>query len=157
MYGVRQHPLYEATKRSYVLHGRLRECQCDCGTLILYSELALRSGNVKSCGCLRKLLLEQAYQQRLNGEGIKAKLKILGCKIRQAKRDLAIHLSMPVHMRDTPENKIKLDLIAATLRNFLAQAKELRGPVKKISPEEAARRRKLSYEAKQRWLKNNIL
>ena len=30
------------------------ECKCDCGNLVLVTGKALRNGNTKSCGCLRK-------------------------------------------------------------------------------------------------------
>jgi hypothetical protein len=43
--------LYELSS----IHGQVQwYCQCDCGKFIIVSASRLRSGNVKSCGCLKR-------------------------------------------------------------------------------------------------------
>ena len=42
-----------------VHHQYLWECRCDCGKIVKRSVNTLRSGNTKSCGCLRKTKLNE--------------------------------------------------------------------------------------------------
>lgn len=42
------------TGRSTRKNGRLWACRCDCGSMIEMNVDSLRSGNTKSCGCLRR-------------------------------------------------------------------------------------------------------
>ena len=37
-----------------VRHGRVYECVCDCGNYVDVVWWRLKSGNIKSCGCLRR-------------------------------------------------------------------------------------------------------
>jgi hypothetical protein len=34
-------------------------CECDCGTVVAEKGACLRSGNVRSCGCLREMTVEE--------------------------------------------------------------------------------------------------
>src|SRR5678809_600452 len=72
VYNVQDHALFLTTPYSYLQHGRLRECQCDCGEIILYSENVLSSGQIKSCGCLRQKKREELHLQREAREQRKA-------------------------------------------------------------------------------------
>lgn len=57
---VRQHELFDSTPKSYLKHGSLRECHCECGGRKLVSESALRAGFARSCGCLMRELNEKS-------------------------------------------------------------------------------------------------
>ncbi len=62
---IRSHPLYEFTPPSYFRQGKVREVKCSCGTRKLISEAVLRSGNVQSCGCLKKEREENARRRKV--------------------------------------------------------------------------------------------
>lgn len=48
------HPSYPDTKTSYLNQGKIHECACTCGRIVLLSEAILRSNRIQSCGCLRQ-------------------------------------------------------------------------------------------------------
>lgn len=64
VFDVQNHPLYLTTPPSYVQQGQLRECLCECGQYVLYSEAALLAGRIRSCGCLKRKMLEDRCSQR---------------------------------------------------------------------------------------------
>lgn len=43
-------------------------CRCDCGAIKTICGEKLRSGNTKSCGCLKKELFHEAYLKDLSGQ-----------------------------------------------------------------------------------------
>ena len=58
-------------------------CRCDCGNFIIVEGSALRSGNTKSCGCLRK---DKVRQARSLPKGESSFHRILGQLKRNAKK-----------------------------------------------------------------------
>lgn len=52
-------------------HGRLWSCRCECGTERVVSQLTLRNGRSKSCGCLKAEHVAEAarVKSRTHGEG----------------------------------------------------------------------------------------
>ena len=117
---VQNHDLYLLTPQSYLQHGRLRECYCDCGQVVLYSEYILSSGEIKSCGCLRKRKQESAFVIRVEREKLKAERKSLDQQIRAKQHELKILHSAPQHIRLTKESGAKEEAIAADLRKLFA-------------------------------------
>lgn len=45
-------------------------CKCDCGNEIEEDSYSLKSGNTKSCGCLRKEVMSQKYLNDLTGKSL---------------------------------------------------------------------------------------
>ena len=42
-------------------------CQCSCGKVVEKSRRDVKSGNTKSCGCLKKRLAQERYTKDLTG------------------------------------------------------------------------------------------
>jgi len=53
---------YSGLKRGH----RYWECQCDCGEITTVSAKHLKSGNTKSCGCLRREMLRKRHLSKNN-------------------------------------------------------------------------------------------
>lgn len=51
-------------------HGSIWRCQCDCGNIIEVEGTNLRTGNTKSCGCLRRSFGEERVEELLNNNNI---------------------------------------------------------------------------------------
>lgn len=50
--------------------GSVWKCQCDCGNIIEVEGTNLRTGNTKSCGCLRRSFGEERVEKLLNSNNI---------------------------------------------------------------------------------------
>ena len=50
----------------YRYNGRWYRCKCDCGNEHIVTEYALKSGNTKSCGCLRREVSKKIARELLN-------------------------------------------------------------------------------------------
>lgn len=113
---VKNHPLYPDTPLSYISHWRLFECHCQCGTVRLYSENVLVNGHVKSCGCIRAKLRQEAYvkkQKKAEKAQHKREIKFrLAC----ARDKLALLMLAPHGIR----NQDKIDETAAEIRKLQA-------------------------------------
>jgi len=120
VYNVQEHPLFYLTKQSYLQHGRLRECRCDCGQTVLYSENALQSGTLKSCGCLREKRRSEAFQNRISNEKKRIHRMEITQRIRAAQLRLKTLQSAPEHLRNTPENNMAISQLATELRKLFA-------------------------------------
>lgn len=46
--------------------GSMWKCQCDCGNIVIVEGTNLRTGNTKSCGCIRQSYGEERTEQLLN-------------------------------------------------------------------------------------------
>ena len=67
------------TPYSYIQHGSLWECACDCGNTCFISQFNLERRRIKSCSCLRRLKFENAAKRR----AITDQLKVLKAKIQE--------------------------------------------------------------------------
>lgn len=114
---VQEHPLFIETRISYLRHGRLRECKCDCGTLILYSENVLSSGQIKSCGCLKMIKSEKAHRNRLSQAEKKIHQREINTRIANFQSRLKVLKSTPSYLHTPTHNKEMQD-IAAQLRSL---------------------------------------
>jgi hypothetical protein len=115
---VQSHPLFIETRASYLKHGRLRECQCDCGNQVLYSENVLSSGQIKSCGCLKRLKQDAASRKRESVVNKKNFMKILNTKIENFQRRLKFLKTTPVHLRNTQDINLEIQYISTELRKL---------------------------------------
>lgn len=61
-----------AIKYSYTdKHRRaIWDCKCDCGNIFAVSAISLRSGNTRSCGCLRDELRRRKYKPEITKHGL---------------------------------------------------------------------------------------
>lgn len=116
--GVQDHPLFITTPQSYLQHGRLRECVCDCGVIILYSENVLSSGQIRSCGCIRRKRREEAHLQKESREKHKAHIRDIAYKIKVAQSRLKFLQNRPAHMVNTPANNLEIDALGLELRKL---------------------------------------
>lgn len=116
---VFDHALYSETPLSYLKHGRLRECTCECGKTRLYSENVLSSGQLKSCGCLRLKRQERAMEDRAEREKAKSHLRDIRHRISQAQSRLRFLQSKPAHMRTVDEN-LEIVALGPELRKLFA-------------------------------------
>lgn len=67
-------------------HKTYWKCVCDCGLTVIATGNALRSGNTKSCGCLRReMTAERGKANTKHGEGHdkKTRLYTIWCGMRQ--------------------------------------------------------------------------
>lgn len=64
---------YSRNKKTYW------SCVCDCGAKMVTTSNALRSGNTKSCGCLKQETSQKIGKKNLKEQSIKAELDLLGC------------------------------------------------------------------------------
>jgi hypothetical protein len=119
VHDVVSHPLYLTTPPSYVHQGALRECQCDCGMIVLYSENALVSGRLKSCGCLRRKRNAKAMQESLDRDQVRANKKEITFRIAQLQHRLRTIQSTPASLRNPQVNQEERN-IADKLRRFYA-------------------------------------
>lgn len=51
-------------------HGSIWRCQCDCGNITEVEGTNLKTGNTKSCGCLRRSFGEERVEELLNNNNI---------------------------------------------------------------------------------------
>lgn len=116
VFDVCSHPLYLTTPISYVAQGAVRECTCECGNQVLYSENALVSGRVKSCGCLRKARNEKAHQEKLVRDSFKLVKKEILLAIQQAQQELRV---IQASVGSAQRNK-DMDAVAMKLRKLFA-------------------------------------
>lgn len=72
---LKHHPLRYETKESYFRQGVVRECYCECGKVILLSEAIIRTGRVKSCGCLKQKNAQRAWEKKQRLLDLKKKVK----------------------------------------------------------------------------------
>jgi hypothetical protein len=117
IYDVSNHEFYLTTPASYLRHGRLRECYCDCGNTVLYSENVLSSGQVKSCGCLRKTLRLQAHALREQKETLLAEKMRINTELKIKQAELRRILSSP--NRTNKESQLRETQVAAEIRNLI--------------------------------------
>lgn len=97
------HPSFDSTPRSYLRHGRLRECHCECGKVVLYSEAALRSPTLRSCGCLKIVSEEERYHRKQDQANYQSKIASIDHEIDQARRALKLVLDRPWMLKQLPE------------------------------------------------------
>jgi hypothetical protein len=114
---VQEHELFIETPQSYLQHGRLRECTCECGNIKLISEYALNTGRVKSCGCLRQSLRVSAADKRLEKMKLVGKKSQVSNQIRIEQARLKTLKLQPIPYRD--ENAI--EECATNLRSLFGQ------------------------------------
>ena len=105
---VQNHPLFIETQASYLKHGRLRECRCDCSNLVLYSENILRAGHVKSCGCLRLKRQMNAARKRESTVNKKIHMREINTKIANLQSRLKCLKAAPAHMRNSQESNLEM-------------------------------------------------
>jgi hypothetical protein len=117
---AREHPLFDLTPSSYIIHGRLRECYCDCGEMKLYSECALQTNSIKSCGCLKRKRNMESAEEKLKREEKKARKREINHRIRQTQAKLKVYQQLPVPLRDQPKYVQEMDLLAAELRKLFS-------------------------------------
>jgi hypothetical protein len=116
VYDVRNHPLLDSTRCSYISQGRLHECTCICGNVILLSENILRAKRVQSCGCLKQEMAQKAYEERVKlADRVKHK-KEINYKLSNALDFLKVHLRAPVEIR----NEKLIEELGAEIRKLRA-------------------------------------
>lgn len=120
VFNVQQHPLYLTTAQSYLQHGRLRECMCDCGEMVLYSENVLSSGQIKSCGCARLKYREKLSEERESREEKRKRLRQIRCDLANAQARLRVLQQKPIHLRQTKEVSEEIDQVAGEIRKLIA-------------------------------------
>jgi hypothetical protein len=117
VFDVASHPQYLTTPRSYISHGRLRECLCACGQTVLYSENALTIGGVKSCGCLRLKKRAADHDRKAKADKVKGLKQEINLLIKQAQSRLRISQTKPSHLRGLATRKQE-EQLGAQLRKL---------------------------------------
>lgn len=113
---IKNHPLYYDTRASYLTHWRVRECLCDCGVVKLYSENALSSGHIQSCGCLRMRMRQESWERKQAKALKKEKRKDLKHRISMLTDKISLLQLAPTHLR----NHLKIDQLAKEKRSLQA-------------------------------------
>lgn len=139
VYDVQSHPLFISTPKSYLQHGRLRECLCECGVVKLFSENVIATGQLRSCGCRRQRTREIAHTERAGRLAKKAKLRDLVNQIKTTQEQIHLLQTKPGHLRGTPEHTRELRELGDKLRSLNAKKAYYS---RKISPQEVWNRDK---------------
>lgn len=104
------------------------QCRCDCGNIKIIGANALRSGKVKSCGCLRIEIYKDAEVNRKRSESLKKTLSLL-TEEEKKKRVESAHAAakkIPASVRSswfTPERLQKMSQVS---RAMMQNSKEAR-------------------------------
>jgi len=115
------HKLYATTPVSYMKQGRVWECKCQCGNSVLYSENALTSGRLKSCGCVKKGKSQKAFDLREEATQRKVKARTIRLRIFELQQKLKSIQSLPGYLRNIPEYNLEVQAISDELRSLFAQ------------------------------------
>jgi hypothetical protein len=113
---VREHPAFHDTKSSYIKQGRLTECTCDCGKIVLYSWQALKTGRLMSCGCLRQEYKQKAWEKKQARTLLEMSIKEYKNKEEIAKSIFDILYHTPLTSRNEP----RLQELAREMKHWKA-------------------------------------
>lgn len=115
---LRQHDLFYDTPKSYLLQGPVWECHCHgCGQRKLISGAQLTRGKLKSCGCLRQRMWQEARQRKIEKLKRAINLRNVNNQIKIEKYKLAeLNIQLPTDSRDK-----LVDECSARLRNLYGQ------------------------------------
>lgn len=98
---LKNHPLYHETPTSYLSQYKLWECHCDCGNVKLFSENVLSAGELRSCGCLRMKMRQEAWERKKALAQRKAHKREIQFKLSCAMDKLAVlKLAPPGHRNE---------------------------------------------------------
>lgn len=144
---VQSHPLFPEIKVSYLRQGRLRECICDCGKEVLYSEAALACGRVKSCGCLRQARWDRKAQDASQLNTVKKDILEIRGEIQSAKLGLSKWKLQPITYRDSLEGRKECTELADRVRQLYGRLGNATKKLKDLKDEQSKQKHTASLDS----------